>query len=118
MGAGAAAVRVTNQRAQVRYSITGRVTATLETDGGGALTFFPVDISVNGMGVLLDVDLPRGSLVAFLPEAAGEAVLLRVVWGFKAYDSLDVYRFGLRVVDPGVDLVALVGAMRTVQLTP
>lgn len=80
----------------------------------GKITFFeqdqniacqPVDISPEGLGILTNLVMKAGTQVEL--HTKGRRILLEVSWGQPDFAKSDLYRYGLKVLSPGIDLEAL-----------
>ncbi len=74
----------------------------LGADRSHSLAVKPVDVSRNGLGLLLRQDLPdESSIVLVLKDREIE---LKVAWKRPDFGKEDMIRYGLVTTDPEVDL--------------
>ena len=105
------------RRKEPRFSITGRVDARIKKLTGDPFTFFPVDVSASGLGIILDVQAPEGDIVELLLNGQpNEPIALEVVWCMRLFDGMDVFRTGLKVHDTSMRLDEIFATMDDVQL--
>ena len=96
--------RLTDRR-QLTGLLPGRL---VFAEGRNDLTCRPVDVSVNGMGIVVNdqkkqID-PGTEIILILKEGP---VRLQVAWGHPDFGKQDMFRYGLVTLDPGLNLEAL-----------
>ncbi|MBM4252768.1 MAG: PilZ domain-containing protein [Deltaproteobacteria bacterium] len=77
----------------------------IRTDGKGAVSCRPVDVSAHGLGIVIIGEkkiLPVG-LELHLVVSDGE-IALTVAWSTPDFGKQDSVRYGLAVTDPAVNL--------------
>lgn len=103
------------RRAQTRYPVLGQVSHLVLRDRSGSLiSFFPIDVSEHGLGIIIDHALTVGTVLELYGEAtAREAVRVQVVWVQRSFEALDVYRCGLMLLAEEADLLQVFDAVPT-----
>ena len=62
----------------------------------------PVDVSRNGMGVIIQAELPVGTEVCLICRS--DYVEMKVAWSKPDFGKQDMFRYGFVTLDPEVDL--------------
>ncbi len=62
----------------------------------------PVDLSVNGLGIVLAKEIEAGTNMVLLLQ--NREVSLQVAWGQPDFGKQDMYRYGLVTLDPADNL--------------
>lgn len=104
------------KRESVRYAVTGTPHVKLATKSGQEITFFIVDVSVKGVGIILADKLQKTEILMleFLDDPRA-IVELEVRW-ILACDNLNeisfgseqLYRCGLFALAPNIDVLSLI----------
>jgi len=91
------------KRFGVREQLTGLMPGKLSVPKSNKqLTAKPVDVSPNGLGLILDAKLTVGS---HLHLSIGNRIIeLEVVWVQSDFSKRDLFRYGLTCKDSSVDL--------------
>lgn len=65
----------------------------------------PVDVSINGMGILVSEQLdPETELIL---ETVNGSIQMKIAWGQPDFGKKDLYRYGLVALDPKDNIQAL-----------
>jgi hypothetical protein len=93
-----------NRRRHPRFAVTGRFPGRFyEKLSGIPLVVFPVDISIQGLGLVCDSEIKAGSTVCY--EDSDSTIELSVRWAARHDDAhAAAFRLGLQCVDTKQDL--------------
>jgi hypothetical protein len=93
-----------NRRRHPRFAVTGRFPGRFyEKNSGMPLVVYPVDISVQGLGLVCDTEVKTGSTLCY--EDSDCTIELAVRWTARHDDShATAFRLGLQCTDSRNDL--------------
>lgn len=90
------------RRLITRRKLSGLMPGPLTSELGEPISCRPFDISRIGLGVICQAQLAiQSSLVL---KIKSQVVNLRVLWGQPDFGKRNLFRYGLEVVDQGIDL--------------
>jgi hypothetical protein len=105
------------RRRDRRLPATGRLSGMLKTSEDFVYNFFLVDVSRDGLGLLLDANVPPDTIMTLsIANIASNPIKLKVRWTIKIAPSVEAYRSGLQVVNADIDLIALLSGIDSVKL--
>jgi len=113
------------KRRETRYAVTGMPDAKLLRADGQEIVFFIVDVSNQGLGIVVDTYLPVGEQlwISFTGDANHQKIELENRWsmpvnslGSDANNMVDLYRCGLLVKSPALDMVLILSESESVGL--
>ncbi len=94
------------RRFNPRRGLTGLLPGKLIVSATGrALSCRPVDVSRDGMGIIVDEQLAPGTEVEL--HMAEGSLLLKVAWGQPDFGRRDLFRYGLVSLERHADLERL-----------
>lgn len=73
--------------------------------GSQEIIIKPVDVSTDGLGIVTDLQLREGSVIRL--QNGSDEIELEVIWSKKDFGKRDLFRYGLMVKTPGIDLESL-----------
>jgi hypothetical protein len=93
------------RRLSDRRKLTGLLPGRLTIEGTKlSLSCRPVDVSANGMGVVMAREIEPGTQMTL--SIGDHDIALQVAWGQPDFGKQDMFRYGLVTLDPNVDLEA------------
>ena len=91
------------RRLSNRHRLTGLLPGRLKRQSDGSdLACKPIDISRNGLGILIAKELKPGE--ELILEVRGNPIVIQVSWTQHDFGKDDQYRYGLVTVDPEQDV--------------
>ena len=103
------------RRKYPRFAASGKLPAVLRKSDD-ELSFFLVDVSEKGLGVVLDEEINAGTELILEFNDSKDTIVLILTWTFKSGSWPDIYRCGLKVKDTKLDLVKIVNGFEGVFL--
>ena len=118
------ATNETEKRRELRYGVTGMPNAKLLFPAGDEITFFFVDASKHGLGIIVDTPIQIGANVLLtIEDTELHKLHLEVRWiapvdllATSTAPSLSLYRCGLQAKDSELDLVSIISKCQNVSL--
>ena len=100
-------LKLQERRDGKRFHQTGLMPGKIYTaEGEKPLSCRPVDVSKNGMGILVSERLNEGDII-IMELGDQRLVHLKIVWKKVDFGKQDLMRYGLQTEDPEVDLVQI-----------
>ena len=91
------------RRLNPRKQLSGLLPGRIRFKGGAAdLSCRPVDVSRNGLGILVPEELKEGTLLVMI--MGDQEIELKIAWGQPDFGKQDIFRYGLTTTDPDLAL--------------
>jgi hypothetical protein len=118
------AKNVVEKRRDLRYGVTGMPNAKLLSPGGDEITFFFVDASKHGLGIIVDTPIQIGANVLLtIEDTELHKFNLEVRWlvlvdllATSTEPNQSLYRCGLQAIDSELDVVSILSKCQNVSL--
>jgi len=85
-----------------RKKLTGLLPGRLQTSDGRDVNCKPVDISPNGIGLVLNIEFDAGDHFNLVMK--DKTIELEVAWVQPDFGKQDLFRYGLATIDQDIDL--------------
>ena len=94
------------KRFSPRKKLTGLMPGKLSvSDSDQPLSCRPVDVSRNGLGIIMDAQLKVSTELRL--DAGDKSIILKVAWSQPDFGRRDLFRYGLVCLDSNEDLESL-----------
>ena len=115
---------VADKRRDLRYGVTGMPNAKLQSPEGDEITFFFLDASKHGLGIIVETPIQIGAnVVLTIEDTALHKLTLEVRWlvpvdllATSTEPNSSLYRCGLLVTDSELDLLSILSKCQNVSL--
>lgn len=98
-------VELSENRNEDRLTVSGNLPGKLLDEYDKPVTFYPVDLSENGLGIVTEQELSIGDQLK-LKMDDGVDVFLRVGW-MSSHEDEDFFRCGLEAEDKKINFIEL-----------
>ena len=115
-------VSADNRRRYKRFTVNGKVSGDLLKENGEALTFFIIDVSKKGLGLLVDSELAENEKLSFKLDNECKELSCLVRWAINQRQDFDqifddpICRCGVEVVDNDKDIEDMLRNINTIIL--
>lgn len=109
-------------RSHTRYALRGNIPGTVRTAKGKDLEILPIDISQEGMGLMIDPGPKEGQIIKLSLTPSHIEIELKVIWSRDAGETENIpgmgamKRCGLQKTDDSQDLLEIFAKIRDVQI--